>query len=224
MSQRMRTSPFTTVEVGTRPSVTYPGNRRGRRPKRRGGEKWRASRSLLVKVGICAAACLMMFVMKALDEAPAAAQMVSSVKGAVNDETDLTEMLGKLQFVELPSALEVFSPNAHMVLPVSAPNITVSGGAEYAEWSGAPNAEVIASAAGQVRAIGEDAMMGSYVRLQHQGDLETVYYGLADIRVEQGQPIRRQDTLGTLGEDGVLRLSVLLSGKPQPPGAYLDIG
>jgi hypothetical protein len=59
---------------------------------------------------------------------------------------------------------------------------------------------------------------------EHSGDLETIYYGLATIQVEEGQPIRRQDTLGTLGEDGTLRLSVLFGGRTSVPGHLLGSG
>jgi murein DD-endopeptidase MepM/ murein hydrolase activator NlpD len=90
-------------------------------------------------------------------------------------------------------------------------------------WEGAPGAVVSAAAAGKVRAVGEDEILGRYVRLTHSGDLETIYYGLSDIQVEAGQPLRVYDTLGTLGESGALRLMVLLEGKPQDPGKYMSL-
>ena len=221
--QRMDTTPFITEEVVAAPRPRYKLNRS---PKKRvsaskRNRKWMPS-PLLVKIGICGAACALMFGMKALD-APIAVQAVSGVRGAITEESEFDEMLGKLQFVELPNALEVFSTDSKMIVPVNAPTAYVEPEAKYAIWEGAPNAEVIASAAGEVRAVGEDNMLGKYVRLMHADDLETIYYGLATIQVEEGQPIRRQDTLGTLGEDGTLRLSVLLLGEPQPPDTYLDL-
>ena len=41
--------------------------------------------------------------------------------------------------------------------------------------------------------------------------------------MEEGQPVRKYDTLGMLGKTGRLSMSVLLSGKPQPPDSYLDV-
>lgn len=225
----MRVQPFTAEEIGgikqrEGPPTRTPAARRAPRTDRRKQQKqaWKRPSALAVKVGICALACGMMFVMKALD-VPAASQMVSGVRSAVEDEQDLTEMLGKLQFVELTDVLAVFSGNERMALPVSAPIVTMGEDAEYAQWEGAPHADVFATAAGEVRAIGEDAVLGPYVRLQHADDLETVYYGLATIQVEQGQPIRKKDTLGTLGEHGTLSFRVLLAGMPQAPSEYLDL-
>lgn len=221
--QRMDTTPFVTEEIGAAPRPRYKSHRfpRKRTASNKHRKKWVPS-PLLVKIGICGAACALMFGMKALDT-PVAVQAVSGVRGAITEESKFDEMLGKLQFVELPNALEVFSTDSKMIVPVNAPTVYVEPEAKYAIWEGAPNAEVIASAAGEVRAVGEDSMLGKYVRLMHADDIETIYYGLATIQVEEGQPIRRQDTLGTLGENGTLRLSVLLSGEPQPPDTYLDL-
>lgn len=238
--ERVTVTPFQVEEIGsglrqqpregvpTRPRAARTRGARGARGVRAGynrGDKkrqWKVPASLAVKVGVCVAACALMLGLKELD-APVAAQMVNGVRGAVNEETDLSEMLGKLQFVELPDALEVFSGNNKMAIPVSAPQMQLEEEAQYVMWKGAPHAEVVATASGQVRAIGEDSILGRYVRLQHADDVETIYYGLSAVNVEEGQPIRRNDTLGTLGEDGMLRLHVLLAGKPQPPEQYLDL-
>ncbi len=225
---RMHVKPFRSQEMGSvakpRSSETYasspqPSRFRRSAPKKKAG---RIPRSLLVKLGICIAACVLMLSLKDLDT-PLATQMVSGVRSAVNEETDLTEMLGKLQFVELPNALEVFSTDDKMIAPVSAPTASMEEDSQYALWEDAPNAEVIASAAGEVRAIGVDDVLGQYVRLMHEGDLETIYYGLQTVQVEEGQPIRRHDTLGTLGENGTLCLYVLLQGEPQSPGEYFNL-
>jgi murein DD-endopeptidase MepM/ murein hydrolase activator NlpD len=173
----------------------------------------------MVKIGICAAACAVILGMKALNT-PTTAQVVSGVRTAINEETDIDKMLGKLQFVELPNALEVFSNDSKMVVPVNATKAYVEP--ERNTHLGGPPTQVMASARASAR-IGEDSILGKYVRLSHSGDLETSYYGLATIQVEQGQPIRRLVTLGTRGEDGTLRLSVLLAGEPQSPDTYWDL-
>jgi hypothetical protein len=221
--QRMDVKPFTTEEIGASNHARHSHTRFNRsRVSHKRRRLPQVSRSLMVKIGICAAACAVILGMKALNT-PTTEQVVSGVRTAINEETDIDKMLGKLQFVELPNALEVFSNDSKMVVPVNATKAYVESEAQYAIWEGAPNAQVIASAAGEVRAIGEDSILGKYVRLSHAGDLETIYYGLATIQVEEGQPIRRQDTLGTLGEDGTLRLSVLLAGEPQSPDTYWDL-
>ncbi|MDL2258096.1 M23 family metallopeptidase [Eubacteriales bacterium OttesenSCG-928-K08] len=242
-NERMGVTPFTSEEIGAAKNFaprkqfsysksSYNGRRSGYGARRKQvrafsqRDKQKAARrvpiSTVVKVGICVFACAMVFTMKALD-IPAAAEMVSGVRVAVNEESDMTEILGKLQFVEIPDVLAVFSSGSKMAVPVIAPYVSVNEETNYAEWDGAPNAQVVAAAAGEVRAIGEDTVLGQYVRIAHAGELETIYYGLETVNVEQGQPIRKQDTLGALGEEGTLRVCFLLSGAPQPPETYLNI-
>ncbi len=223
--QRMNTTQFTLEEPAVAPRArrlpAFSKPRQRKQPKRSEGQV-KVSGQLLVKIGICAVACALILSMKAF-EIPGTAQMVSGVRTAINEEADLDEMLGKLEFVELPDTLAVFTTDGKLAVPVNAPNVSVEPVQKYAIWQNAPGAEVVASAAGEVRAIGEDAILGQYVRLMHPGDLETIYYGLETINVEEGQPIKKRDTLGTLGDDGMLHLSVLLSGEPQSPDAYLDL-
>ncbi len=177
---------------------------------------------LIAKIGICVFACALMLSMRAL-EIPGSDQMVLSVQNILNKEMNLDEMLGKLQFVELPNVLEVFSADKKMVVPVNASNVKIAHEEGYVEWEESPNAQVIAAANGRVRAIGLDDLLGNYIRLEHDGELETIYYGFSSIQVEEGQPIRKLDTLGTLGPSGFLRLYVLNAGKPQPPENYFDL-
>lgn len=223
--ERMGIQPFRTEEIHNEPRARHEKEKtffNEKRKPRSMKRDWRIPTSMLVKLGVCVGACALMLGLKELDT-PIAAEMVSGVRGAVNEETDLTEMLGKLQFVELPNALEVFSTNGKMAIPVIAPQMILEPEAQYVMWEGAPNAKVSAAAAGQVRAVGEDPLLGPYVRLLHANELETIYYGLTGIRVEEGQPIRRHDTLGELGESGTLRMHVLLAGEPQPPEQYMDL-
>ncbi len=221
----MELTPFVTQENGKPPQRYHNSIKKVKKQqaKSRKRKAFAGAGPMLVKIGICAAACLLVFAMQSIDT-PFTKGVVEDVKAVINQETDMDEMLGKLQFVELPNVLEVFSgSDDKLAAPVSAPNVSLIGNEQMAKWEGAPNAEVLASAAGEVRAVGEDPVLGVYVRLAHENDLETIYYGLADVRVEEGQPIRRLDTLGTLGEEGTLCLSVLLSGRPQAPSEYLDL-
>lgn len=206
--QRIHISEFHTEENGM-PRTRAVRSRtrrtvRARRSPRRG-------RINIARVGVAAAACC--------------ALVALSVAGLpLTVEDDLDEMLGKLQFVSLPTVLEVFGPaEDKLALPVSTAVMTVLNDQQLARWESEPHAEVIASAAGEVRAVGEDPVLGPYVRLMHSDDLETIYYGLREIHVEEGQPVRRMDTLGLLGEDGSLCLEVLLEGRPQRPEEYFDV-
>jgi len=222
--QQMNTTPFTVEESGfpARARRTIPFRKSGgRKPAKKKTEKM--STQLLVKIGICAAACALILGMKALN-IPGTEPVLSGVKTALNEESDLDETLGKLKFVELPDTLDVFSSgDSKLAVPVNAPDAYVEPAAQYVVWENAPDAVVKASADGEVRAVGVDSVLGNYVRLSHKDDLETIYYGLETINVEEGQPVRKYDTLGSLGKTGRLSMSVLLSGKPQPPDSYLDV-
>ena len=177
---------------------------------------------LIAQISICVFACALMLSMRSL-EIPGSEQMVLSVQNILNKEMDFDEMLGKLQFVELPNVLEVFAADKKMAVPVNADNVKIAHDEGYIEWEESPDAQVIAAANGRVRAIGVDDLLGNYIRLEHDGELETIYYGLNSIQVEEGQPIRKLDSLGTLGSGGFLRLYVLYAGKPQPPENYFEL-
>lgn len=221
--QQMNIQPFTVEETRARARRKFAfavpkWHRPGKKVKLE-----RPTAELLVKIGVCAVACALILGMKALN-IPGAEPVVAGVKSALNQETELDKMLGKLKFVQLPDTLDVFaSGDGKLAVPVNAPTAYVEPDAQYVVWENAPNAVVKASADGTVRAVGEDTILGKYVRLTHKGDLETVYYGLEAVSVEEGQPVRKYDTLGTLGNTGRLSMSVLLSGKPQPPDSYLDV-
>ncbi len=221
--QRMELTPFVTRENGTRVRARS-GTGRKKSPRRKKA-RWQINGGgqMMIKVGICCVAALLVLGLQAIDM-PFTNTMVDEVREVLNTQTEMDEMLGKLQFVELPGLLEVFSgDSAKMSLAVNAPSVSLIDQECLAKWEGAPGAEVVASAPGEVRAVGTDPVLGPYVRLMHQGDLETVYYGLNEVLVEVGQPIRRLDTLGILGDEGTLCLGVLLEGRPQEPGNYFDL-
>ena len=51
--------------------------------------------------------------------------------------------------------------------------------------------------------------------VSHGNELESVYYHLDGICVEEGQPLRADDTLGSVGADGYLYVAVLEEGTLQ---------
>ena len=75
--------------------------------------------SMLVKCGICAAACALVLLLKWIGT-PATDSALQTVKEAVNEESELDDMLGKLKFVELPGILEVFSISGKLQPPIEA--------------------------------------------------------------------------------------------------------
>lgn len=223
--QRLNVTAFTSRENGTAPQKQWP--RMSGQNTVRSFSSYRRKKQhtshLGAKIGICVSACLLVFAVQLVDT-PFAKSVTQQVLEASDNKTDMDEMLGKLQFVELPSALEVFAPeNDKFALPVDGSVAVMQVGQTMARWEGAANAAVLAPGKGEVRAVGEDPILGRYVRIAHADEVETIYYGFEQVRVEVGQPVRKQDTLGLLGQEGVLSLSVLRSGRPQQPEEYLDI-
>ncbi|MDD3919895.1 MAG: M23 family metallopeptidase, partial [Eubacteriales bacterium] len=203
-----------------------------KRPTRRTGRSRRARRrrtpqdihagSVLAKIGLCAMAGLLVLALNVFGDPENG--LSDSARAVLEAEMQTDETLGKLQFVELPGAISVFSPSKEKLSPpVEQETALVETGDSMTVWNSGANTEVMAAAAGEVRGVGSDASFGEYVRIAHADGLETVYYGFESIQVEVGQPVRAQDTLGTLTESGVLCLSVLESGRPVSAAAYFDL-
>ena len=179
-------------------------------------------RSMFLKLGICAGACALVLVLKWVDSL-LTNQAVQSVDAAMNDEVDLDEMLGKLQFVELPGILSVFQAETQMEAPVHADSSYLIDDGRMAVFEGRSGADIICSAPGTVDQIAADSVLGQYVSVIQENELTVFYYGFAEVLVEKGQPVKKLDTLGTLQPDGILCLSIYENGRPQDPSEYLNI-
>ena len=222
--QRMETTPFVTVSMNEAERIR---SYRSKRIPRVNSEGERDAHSavlppLLLKIGICAAVCLTMLILKWVDT-PLTARAVESVDRALSEETDIDEMLGKLQFVELPNVLEVFSASSGYASPVTVRSSTPMDDGRMLLLIAESGADVSSSCKGTVHSIGEDASLGNYVCVRRDEDLDFYYYGLNEIFVEEGQPVKMQDTLGALGTDGRLCLAVLDNGRPMDPRDYIDL-
>ena len=178
---------------------------------------------MLVKIGVCAGVLLLVLALElfVLPSDRTAVETDADAPAATDGGADGTP--GRLQFVDGGGLIGVFAGSARWSLPVQADTAAVSEEGELLEIGAAAGASVSASAGGEVRAIGEDPALGPYVRIHHGEDLESIYYHLSDIRVEEGQPLLLGDTLGTVPEDGKLYLRVLKTGAPQQIDRYMSV-
>lgn len=230
---RLNTTPFETQSgrpaprrepAKNRARRSGPSRRRPRRSQRGDARRFAGTgASMLIKLGICAAACALVLVLKWIDS-PITNGAVETVSTAVTDKVDFDEMLGKLQFVELDGLLSVFGADRKMAEPIAATHSYLTDDGRKAVFEGKQGEDVVAAENGTVAAVGSDASLGAYVSVRQSGDTELYYYGLAEIFVENGQPIQKLDTLGTLSEQGKLTVSVLKQGRPQNPDDYFKIG
>lgn len=219
MRQQVTMRPFT-VQPSAPKRVRSAGARR--KKSRRAGKEVYAG-SVMAKLGLCAAAGLLVLALNVFELAPGL--LDDNARAVMEAEMQADETLGKLQFVELPGAISVFAPASEpFSLPVSCDVLHVEQGDTLTVINCTPAATVVAAADGEVRGVGTDGAFGDYVRLAHADGLETLYYGLSQIAVEEGQPVRAKDTLGTLSKSGVLGMQVLREGRPVSAAAYFDIG
>ena len=221
--ERLETTPFETAEPRRRGSGMHVNLRRRTRA-RSAGQTRRVGASMLVKIGVCAAALLLVLVLEVFvfpheNEAVEAGAEAPAPTDGANTE----DVLGRLRFVDGGGLIGVFAGTARWNLPVEASAAALLEDAQLLELE-APAGEVVSiSAGGEVRAIGEDPELGAYVRIHHGDDLESVYYHLQDIRVEEGQPLLLGDTLGTVPEDGRIYMRIYQTGAPQEIETYIDV-
>ena len=84
---------------------------------------------------------------------------------------------------------------------------------------------VYASAEGVVSSVERDAGLGRVVKINHLYGYLTVYGHLSQIKVKQGQSVKRGEIIGTVGNTGLttgphLHYEVYFQGQPQNPLKY----
>ncbi|MDI3480485.1 MAG: hypothetical protein PWQ97_140 [Tepidanaerobacteraceae bacterium] len=155
------------------------------------------------------------------------------------DFSDLAETLkGISKLKESIPAFEQMNSTS-MILPVSGEVTSKYGnrlhpilkvekmhnGIDIAQKEGTPVKAVLD---GVVIYIGEDSELGRIVKINHNGNLTTVYGHLRDIYVKQKEQIRQGHIIGTVGKTGLvesphLHFEVLKNGIHQDPENWLKI-
>lgn len=199
-------------------AMRYTGyeRKRRRRETRAGG--------MLVKIGFCMTVFALAILVQAfvLPNVKPNAAVEASSDGS-EQETAPEDVLGRLRFVDANSVKSVFAVSQRWSAPVDFSGQSMLHDDTLLQLDSRAGETVSVSAAGEVRAISRDDALGSYIRVHHGSDLESVYYNVDDIRVEVGQPLLAKDTLGKVGGTGVLYVTVTRGGAPQSPSDYLDV-
>ncbi len=191
--------------------------RRKRRVETRAG-------SMIAKITICMAILALVILAEAFLLRDGGARVVET---AVTDQQGAGEgdedVLGRLRFVEAGGVKSVFAVSQRWDMPVAyseAKNIED----ETTLFLRAREGETVyLPAAGEVKSVGTDEILGDYVRVSHGGELESVYYHLSNINVEEGQPLSAKDALGKVAADGTLYICILRNGAPVNPATYLNV-
>lgn len=206
---------------GRRNRALLPAERRrapGPAASRRSGN---GAAYLLIRLGVCAVCfCGILGLKLKGDDRTIAVIGEIAENGAAGSAAD---QLGRLKFVELPSIIDVFAPSDSAVLPVDALRFELGDENELLMLTAASGAEIVSPSDGTVRAIGEDEDLGRYIRIAAEGDVEYTVYGLGELRVENGQPVKQRQTLGTsAGSSIAIRASK--SGRPIDLAGLFDVG
>ena len=177
------------------------------------GNKKRSNRNLglYAKLIACTAACVLVLVAKIADENRSSVSEnelraeYQSVSGMnENDE------LGKLQFVELPGILEVFSSSYKQKLPIKSRETTQNDN----EIRVISDMEQYVSVFGNCRVKRAE---NNTVELVFDGDIEVSYTADMSISVEEGQRLKEGDTIGKIAAGEELKLETKLAGRPVNP-------
>lgn len=179
------------------------------------------SKALFLKLGICAAACAFVMLVKYADTFnKTASDLAVTAKydaGSVDSDSEYDE-LGKLQFVELPGILEVFSPSNKYPLPIETVNIEMLSD-EYEVKLESKNEQYIKVHDNcSVKSCETDNIVLSF-----DGDYEISYNGKMDVTVEEGQTLKQGDTIGKIASNEMLLIKTNLSGRPVSPKEVFKI-
>ena len=191
----------------------------------------RSSRlNLLLLLAACTSLFMLVFVFKLISsentlDTVAVMRSLSAENGDTEKESgekSSDEQLGRLQLVELPSLIQVFSPSDKPILPLNFDNALVDDSSNIARIYAPSGTEVVSVLPGTVLSVSQDGNLGGYVAVRCSGDIDIYYYGLTEICVERGQPVQQNSTLGRVAND-VLCLRVFRSGRPIDPLDFLGI-
>lgn len=193
-------------------------------PTETGADAPRHGESMFVKIGLCGVAVLCALAIRSVtgntaqstDTQPASAQ--TETVGTSDEEEN---NLGALHFVDASQDIALAAPQK-WTAPVQSADIellTDSGTIRFT----AAGESINACAMGEVLSISEDGMLGRYVRLTHADGVETIYFGLAEVLVKQGQVVQEGEALGTVNAGRSVYVQVLKDGAPQDPQDYISL-
>jgi murein DD-endopeptidase MepM/ murein hydrolase activator NlpD len=169
---------------------------------------------IAVKVGLCVGVLALAFIVRAFGVGapqPKTAEVSSVSDGTAESDNDQP---GRLHYVE--------ATGTKWAAPVRASDIELIADGQLLRFT-AGGGSVASCMDGSVLAVGVDERFGSYIRIQSKNDVETVYYGLDTVAVQEGAAVRAGDTLGTVPAGRSLYMKVYENGAPQDPTAFVDL-
>ena len=172
-----------------------------------------------------AIACLLILAVSSLRNA--ALPDGQTVAAAVREMTQLDDHLGAIEFVGnfFPETVSVFlkSPDSvSMTAPCSGKAVHPFSAEEpYVSYLPAADGKIYAAANGQVAGVAHGQEEEMILRLRHENGYETLYYGLSDLLVREGEGVTDQTCLGYAEPGKEVFLEVRRTGLPVDPSSLL---
>lgn len=170
----------------------------------------------------------------ALIETAGIQQLIDYLESAVQPVEQIGKMLESQSelFSDIPSIWPVKNGIGHIsmafgqnVHPVTG-NWYIHRGMDFSTYRSGDG--VVATANGQVAAIGYDSGFGNYVIIKHKHGIYTRYAHLSTVRVQKGDQVSQYDVIGTIGNTGIstgphLHYEIHIGSDVVDPAKYVNI-
>ena len=161
-------------------------------------------------------------------------QLTSYLESAVQPVEQIGKMLesqGEL-FSDIPSIWPVKNGIGHISMAFGQNIHPIKGiwyihrGIDFSTYRSGDG--VVATANGQVAAVGFDNSFGNYVIIKHKHGIYTRYAHLSTIRVQKGDQVSQRDVIGTIGNTGLstgphLHYEIHIGSDVVDPAKYINI-
>lgn len=199
-------------------------------------EDWHDSITILKKIGICAAICVIIIIIKNI-KLPIFQNAVYTIKSAITNQFDIDKTLGKLKFVSnyIPSLSSVFNSletttsqlsnknNTDILTPIEGHVLQkFSQQSQGIKISGADYAYIRAATDGLVSEVGNNEKWGNYIVIRHNSGMEMRYAYCTKCNVKKGMNVIQNEIIGSIGSSkpslhNILYFEVRINNQPIDP-------
>lgn len=170
--------------------------------------------SMLAKIGICGLLAGLVLLSEFADN------VLTSYNTVQNTEDIGGDYLGKLRFVELPGIIQVFSSDSRFRISTEYETYQLNNDETILTVNGLSSNEFASPADGTVKTV-INQNDKTKIELSLDGDIVLNFSAIGETAVEEGQPIKRGDTLYTAIES--IDISMTKEGRPVNPSDYFDM-
>lgn len=166
---------------------------------------------LIIKVGVCAAALMSAFVIRAIGQE---SQKTVPVSHMTEQFPESSDAIGTLRYVD--------AKTVKWSAPVETNDVELLRDRALLRFT-ATEEEVCTCIAGTVTKVASDERFGKSVTVLGADDTEIVLYGFDIVHVLEKDRVACDQVVGTVPIGRSIYLSVQKNGKPQDPSEYVDL-